>query len=267
MPHPLKEFSSALVIPAIEESLREYWSNYGQAPQSEIYDKQGFLRVYTGIPFAFLNGVSSFNLQKAQADQAIEESIRFFQNKKVPWEWVVGPQPSPANLVKLLTRFGLHATSSMPGMAVQLGVESQNFSLPQGVEIIPVEDIETIKIWTATVLDGYEIPELYDAFSSLESSLGCQPYYRRYLAYLDHEPVATSALYLGKNVAGIYAVATIPAARRKGIGAAITKYAMQEAYTAGYHIAVLQSSGMGKPVYKNLGFQDFSTLYEFMQTQ
>ena len=266
MVQKLNDFSSASVIPAIEESLREYWSNFGHASQSEIYETQGFLRVYTGIPFAFLNGVSSYNLPKEEADQAIEECMRYFQNKKVPWEWFVGPQPSPVNLVKSLTSFGLQATFDMPGMANQLNINSQDFSLPQDVKIIPVEDVEAIKIWTATAAYGYEIPELYDVFTSLESSLGCQPHYRRYLAYLNHEPVATAALFLGKNVSGIYAVATIPAARRKGIGAAITKFAMREAHTAGYHIAVLQSSGMGKPVYQKLGFQEFSTLYGYMQS-
>jgi len=40
-------------------------------------------------------------------------------------------------------------------------------------------------------------------------------------------------------MAGIYYVATLPAARGMGIGAAITQYALREAQAWRYHLAVL----------------------------
>jgi GNAT superfamily N-acetyltransferase len=263
MPEKLIDFSPIFVIPAIEESLREYWGNYGRAPGSEFEDSQGLLRVYTGIPFSFLNGVSSYQLSTDQTDEAIEETNHFFQVRHATWEWMVGPQPSPQSLPESLVKHGFEAGGDSPGMAARLDAINQELPMPDHLEIIPVEDAETLRTWGITILDGFELPDLYPGFVNLECSLGCQPYYRRYLGILRGQPVATSALYLGKHVAGIYCVATVPAARKLGIGAAATLRALQEARTEGYQIAVLQASHMGRSVYQRLGFQEFSTLYGY----
>jgi predicted acetyltransferase len=77
-----------------------------------------------------------------------------------------------------------------------------------------------------------------------------------YTAWLNGSPVATSLLQLGGGVAGIYAVATAPEARRKGIGAQVTLSPLMEARLRGYKIGVLQASEMGLNMYRSLGFQE-----------
>ena len=160
-------------------------------------------------------------------------------------------------------KHGFEAGGDSPGMAARLDAIVPELPTPGHLQIIPVEDADTLRTWGITILDGFELPDLYPGFVNLESSLGCQPFYRRYLGILRGQPVATSALYLGKHVAGIYCVATVPAARKLGIGAAVTLRAMQEARSEGYHLAVLQASQMGRGVYLKLGFQEFSTLYGY----
>lgn len=80
-----------------------------------------------------------------------------------------------------------------------------------------------------------------------------------YLAYLDGEPVAVSSMYLGVGVAGIYNVATLPEARGKGAGSAVSYVPLREAHQAGYEIGTLQSSKLGYSVYRRLGFEEICT--------
>jgi predicted acetyltransferase len=61
-------------------------------------------------------------------------------------------------------------------------------------------------------------------------------------------------LYLGAGVAGVYAVATVPEARGRGFGAAVTLRPLLDVKDAGVDHAVLFSSEMGVNVYRQIGF-------------
>jgi ribosomal protein S18 acetylase RimI-like enzyme len=268
MQQKLNNFTSTILIPAIEESLQEFWANWGHSPRSELYDVPGMIRLYTGIPYAFCNGVVCSQLPADDIDATVDETIAYFRARNATWEWIIGPNPTPASLDKTLTEHGLSVQSQSFGMAVSLRDMNQEIPLIKDLRIQKVGDDETLKIWANTLIQGFEAPALDPSYIDLECSLGYQlPSYCRYLAVLNHQPVAVSALFLGEKVAGIYCVATLPAVRRLGIGAAITHYALREAQAMGYHIAVLQASQMGRSVYQRLGFQVFSTLRGYSPTQ
>jgi GNAT superfamily N-acetyltransferase len=107
---------------------------------------------------------------------------------------------------------------------------------------------------------GYEFPptatfaiDVWHKFLSLVDLDTVQPY----IARLEGEAVATSLLLLGAGVAGIYSVATIPTARRKGIGAWVTLHPLLEARAMGLKAGVLEASEMGEGVYRALGFEKY----------
>lgn len=77
--------------------------------------------------------------------------------------------------------------------------------------------------------------------------------------------MATSSLFFAAGVAGVYCVSTVERARRRGIGAAVTLAALQEAKNLGYCDGVLGSSEMGYGVYRGLGFEEYCRigLYEW----
>ena len=76
-----------------------------------------------------------------------------------------------------------------------------------------------------------------------------------YLGRLGGEAVASNILFNGGGVVGVYGVATVPKARRMGIGGAITLKPLLDARNSGYSYAVLFSTEMGIRVYERLGFQ------------
>ena len=66
--------------------------------------------------------------------------------------------------------------------------------------------------------------------------------------------MAIASLLLHAGVAGIYGVATLPEARRQGIGAAMTRHVLQEAFVRDYRVAVLSPTQMGLNIYQQIGF-------------
>jgi ribosomal protein S18 acetylase RimI-like enzyme len=86
---------------------------------------------------------------------------------------------------------------------------------------------------------------------------------QNYLGTLNSEPVATSCIFLGGGVAGVYSVSTLPVARGRGFGAAMTLQPLLQAREMGYRIGVLQSSEMGFNVYQRLGFRHLCQIENF----
>jgi ribosomal protein S18 acetylase RimI-like enzyme len=80
---------------------------------------------------------------------------------------------------------------------------------------------------------------------------------QNYLAYLEGTPIAGCSVGYGAGVAGIYNVGTLPSARGRGIGRAITLRGLLDARARGYKVGVLEASGMGYNVYKQLGFEPY----------
>jgi ribosomal protein S18 acetylase RimI-like enzyme len=76
-----------------------------------------------------------------------------------------------------------------------------------------------------------------------------------YLGTCAGKPVATSLLNFSGNVAGIYAVCTLPDFRDRGFGAAMTAFAVKDGFLRGCDLASLQSSPAGAPLYFKLGFR------------
>jgi predicted acetyltransferase len=81
-----------------------------------------------------------------------------------------------------------------------------------------------------------------------------------YLATIDGTPVGTTIVAFGGGVAGIYAVAVLKGARRRGVGSALTLTALRDARERGYRIATLRASRMGYPMYRRLGFEQHCTI-------
>jgi GNAT superfamily N-acetyltransferase len=127
-----------------------------------------------------------------------------------------------------------------------------------------VEDTTALKQWAYASMIGFGLPETsVDTGFELFAGLGFDLPLRNYLATVDGEPAATSQLLLGAGVAGIYVVATFPAARRQGIGAAITLAPLHDARAMGYRIGILHASPLGEGVYRRLGFQEYCRMSHY----
>ena len=77
-----------------------------------------------------------------------------------------------------------------------------------------------------------------------------------YVGYVNGEPVATAAVVLGGEVAGVYNVATLPGRQRRGYGEAVMRYALADTRrTHGVERTILQSTPAGLKLYERMGFR------------
>ena len=76
-----------------------------------------------------------------------------------------------------------------------------------------------------------------------------------YVGYADRRPVVSGFGWRTGRTIGVYTIATIPSARRRGFGAAMTARVVADGVAAGCDVAALQASEMGRPIYERLGFR------------
>lgn len=123
------------------------------------------------------------------------------------------------------------------------------------VELVTNE--EELREWWHVSAAGYEsrredIEIFHDAYRQHPFGPDMDCVHR--IGYWRDEPVTSATLLLASGIAGIYAVSTAPAHRRRGFGAAITRASLETARARGYRYACLQSSAMGVRVYERVGF-------------
>jgi GNAT superfamily N-acetyltransferase len=261
----LNDLPPAAVLKMVNANWAEFYTHLGHAPASELSVGPHLSWLLTGVPDAFLNVVFRTELPPARASEIVDEALGYFRSRHVArLSWLV---ETPATDVgRQLESRRLTFKEGGSAMAADLRSVPDEVAMPPGLEIVRVEDRVALQPWIAVMRDGFGIPQEAEArLLKLFVAVALDAPMHTYLAVLDGRPVATSQLFLGAGVAGVYNVTCLPEARGRGIGTAITHAPLGEARRQGYDLGILQASRLGYPVYRRLGFLDFGRLnaYEF----
>jgi ribosomal protein S18 acetylase RimI-like enzyme len=101
-------------------------------------------------------------------------------------------------------------------------------------------------------------PKLQVGFYQVFENLGYGPQAicGLFLGTENGRPVAASRLFCAGGVAGVYHVATLPEARGRGYGTAMTLAAAHAGFDRGYRYGVLFATTAGCNLYVRLGFRE-----------
>jgi len=122
-----------------------------------------------------------------------------------------------------------------------------------GLEIEEVAGRQMARDWEYTLVHGFPEPALQPFREGCflpEHALGAAGW-RHWVGYLYGEPAGTASAYVGRHHVDVEFIATMPAARRAGIGRALTAVATRAAPQLP---AMLISSDLGRRVYQRLGY-------------
>ena len=261
------ELISSANDPRLPEITQRHWylnfkyfhdGGYFTAYETEYYNRIEFI-----LPMARFQGVHLSQIPEDKADEVITSIIARYEEIDKPWKWWVGPTCKPDNLPEYLERHGLEYGGDTPYMAVELD-KLNDVDVPDELEIRRLEDSETLRLWSKAVATGYGYPKLVDEFYAVESHESLWlPHRRRYVGFSDGVPVCGSCVLDDLGVAGIYYVATVPEARRRGFATAITLAPLKDSSKLGVKVGVLHPSPMGYGVYKRIGFKDIGKHSEY----
>jgi len=268
MQNILSDFSAEVLV---RKAIKTNWENYhyclGRAPCVELSISRYLTWFVTNMPDHFMNLVVCTDLPDDGIHELIESTLAHFRSlniRKLTW---LAEEGLPAAEIRkhLLADGSTFSESFSREMAADLMALPEDLPFPNGLEIVPVENGETLRQWIHIASIGFDVPAEYEKvwYDFFVEAVFDLPF-RTYLALLNGQPVGTSQLFLSAGVAGIYNVTCLPEARGQGIGAAITLAPSLAARGMGYRVGILQASDLGARVYRRLGFQDFGKRSVFL---
>ena len=125
--------------------------------------------------------------------------------------------------------------------------------LPSGLSVQAVTDPATLRLFNDTFATAFDLPrEGVDLVFG--RGLLVVPDATPYLGWVDDRPVAMALGFTSHRIALVFAVGTLPAFRRRGLGEAMA----WRAALGGRHdciAAYLTASAQGVPLYARMGFR------------
>lgn len=126
--------------------------------------------------------------------------------------------------------------------------------MPEGFSIREVVDSQLLEAWEKVFIAGFPIESLlpFHPRSLFDARVLGRPEYRLWLGYEGGEPVCVSTAYVGVGAVGVYNITTIPRARGRGYGTAITAVAARADEDKP---SVLQADEDVQALYRRLGYR------------
>lgn len=254
----LHAIDPATIATAIEANINAYLLSFARLPGATLHEGDEAVWVDTGVADATVNAVVSARFRPDAVDAGVAAILAHFARRGRPFTWHVGPSTQPADLGRALLAHGLTHSEDEPGMALELDRLRDAAAPPTGLTIEPVRDPRGLEDW----VDAWLFPLPPDARrrpldTLLRRGLGDDLPWRHFVGWLDGRPVATAELFVGAGLAAVHYAVTVPEARRRGIGAALTSHALREARALGYRVAALTASPDGIGIYRRLGFREY----------
>lgn len=236
-----------LVDAANRSLIGSYKTLVEHCPQGDIREVDGVFAFSTGLPLSLFNGCIVVG---PTSPSAFEATLAWIGQRGLPYRVWIDEERAPGLAGVALVR-GLEPDPvPYPGMVLHPVPEPPAPS--SGVTVTPVTRASLSEHHGVRVEAGLPLDLVRQLFPP---SFAADPNVRLFTARLEGRPVGGAVAIRSGDVSGVYAVGTLPAARRRGVGTAATWAAIAAGRAWGCDTVVLQSSAMGLSMYAAMGFR------------
>jgi ribosomal protein S18 acetylase RimI-like enzyme len=260
---PVQQTSGTSILDAFEDNLWIPFRCAAGRPWITLGDEPDHRWALTGIRMGAYNAVSRARLPLDGAEARIDEVLARFAQVSTPMSWWIVDTSVPGDLAARLAGRGLALSGPIPVMG--MGIASwQAPAWPDGIDVLRADTLDLVAEACRVVSDGYPVP--WDAFAGVADRFGellaTGRELRCYLARVGRRGVASVVAIVdpARRVVGLWNLATLPDARRRGAATAVTLAALEDARADGCRLAVLASTPAALSLYGRLGFRPAGAL-------
>jgi ribosomal protein S18 acetylase RimI-like enzyme len=237
---------------------QELWREMVRWSGGRILEERGVLLV--SGPSSYLR-VAIRSDPRVDAAAVLARATEFFAAESTGFIVLVR-RPDDEDIERAALAAGFRAGWTERSMAID-GPPSAG-ATPDEVEVRVVADASAVVDYGRVVAVANDDPgERERAPLLFHDETIIAPHIAAFIAYLGAEPVACAMTLVSHRVAGVFYVATVEHARRRGLGDALTRMAARAGFEMGAEIAWLGASEMGAGLYRRIGFEDLgSTVVE-----
>ncbi len=192
------------------------------------------------------NAVLAQDLNGSRAREAAAAIVRAYESAGIN-RYAIWAHESEQAATAEMTRRGFRVDATTRAMAMSL----DEIAVPRPeIELGPPDWNEYLRI--------IEVPD--ELLAGVDAS-----HFHILVARLEGENAAAGMAYDHEGDCGIYNVGTLPHARRRGLGTALTGLHLYRARERGCATASLQSTEIAEGVYAKLGFRDLGRFIEYVK--
>lgn len=225
-----------------------------QVPGAVVREWDGVVLVATGLPLRLFNQVLIADDDARAEDVAAAVALTRDRGDRFVVNLRRGVDDRHLPLMGELGLVPLSDDPWMPGMALHPLPGTGSVSPAPGHEIRRVTSRAGVDDHLRTAADGFGMPRAW-VQDVLNERVAAREDVAVYVGYTDGVPVTTGLGVRTGRTIGIYNIATVETARRRGYGAAMTMRIVDDGAAAGCDVAILQASDMGFAIYERLGFR------------
>jgi len=229
-----------------EINLNQYFRLFANntIENSGISEGDYSVQISSGLNHPDFNAVVQTNLLN-NFDEIKNDVDGFFNNTNLPYTWFITPNNEKMGLYKELLEHKYRYIGYDMIVGVELNNIIRNIKTPNSLYIEEVNSKEKLEIWGELFIKsrnmrGITVSDFNELFKTTNFE---EPYlFKKYIGWLNGEPICGSTLILGGGIAVIYDQTVLPKYKDFGIYEAINVTPLKKAKELGFKLGLAVTS-------------------------